>query len=282
MTIREEIIAQALAVPQMPAPVMRIVSYLADPNADMNAVAKLIEYDPGLTVNVLRMANSSFFNSGAPVTNAREALFRLGTRRVVQLAIASGVAVSARAEVKGYGLAEGELLRFSIAVGLAAELAARNAGTTAPDHTFTAGLLCSIGKLVLGKFLEVDAGPILELAAGENLSFEQAERRLLGIDHAELGAMLLARWELPESIVVCVRWHLDPCSAPERDLALDLVHMGLVLTSMAGIAQGVDGMQYEVCQESLARVGLTPEGVNDSLEGLVESLGEIEEILSQV
>jgi HD-like signal output (HDOD) protein len=248
----------------------------------MNAVAKLIEYDPGLTVNVLRMANSSFFNSGAPVTNAREALFRLGTRRVVQLAIASGVAVSARAEVKGYGLAEGELLRFSIAVGLAAELAARNAGTTAPDHTFTAGLLCSIGKLVLGKFLEVDAGPILELAAGENVSFEQAERRLLGIDHAELGAMLLARWELPEPIVVCVRWHLDPCSAPKRDLALDLVHVGLVLTSMAGIAQGVDGMQYEVCQESLARVGLTPEGVNDSLAGLVENLGEIEEILSQV
>lgn len=281
-TRRDEIISQAKKLPQIPAPVMRIMAYLDKPEADLNMVAQLIEYDPGLTVNVLRMANSSFFGGGGKVATVKDALLRLGIRRVVQLVIASGVAPNTRGAVTGYGLGQGELLRFSIAVGAAAELTAAQAGIHAPDHTFTAGLLSNIGKLVLGRFLEVDASPILDLAVREGLPFEQAERRMLGIDHAELGALLLSHWELPESIVFCVRWHLSPCAAPAADTALDLVHVGHVMATMAGIGQGLDGLLYTVCPESFERLNLTPRIMADSLEGLVSHLDEIEGILAAV
>jgi len=282
MTSREALLSQAKALPQMPAPVVRVMNHLADPDADLGFIASLIEYDPGLTVNVLRMANSSFFGGGVRVTNVRDALFRLGIRRVVQLVIASGVAPNARQPVTGYGLAEGELLRFSISVGVAAELLASELGIKAPDHTFTAGLLSNFGKVVMGAYLEVDLSGILALAEREELSFEQAERRLLGIDHAELGAALLEHWELPEPLVNCVRWHLDPCSAPVHDTALDLVHAGHVLTTMAGVGQGVDGLRYEVCLKSIERLGMTPEAMTEVLEKLVDTLQEIEGILAQV
>ncbi|GFK93564.1 hypothetical protein NNJEOMEG_01398 [Fundidesulfovibrio magnetotacticus] len=282
MSVREEIIAQAMNLPQMPAPVVRVMNYLSRPDADLNELAKLIEYDPGLTVNVLRMANSSFFGGGVQVSTVRDALFRLGTRRVVQLVIASGVAPNARSAVVGYGLEEGELLRQAIAVGVAAELLAAELDLRAPDHTFTSGLLCNIGKKVLGGFLEVDAGPILAMAAREHVPFEQAEREVLGIDHAELGAELLSRWSLPPSIVECVRWHLDPCSAPGSDQALDLVHVGFVLATMAGIGQGLDGLNYMVCQKSFERLNVTPLAMARTMEKLLEALAEIEEILSSV
>ena len=282
MNVREEILSQAKTLPQMPAPVVRIMSYLGKPDADYNVIASLIEYDPGLTVNVLRMANSSFFGGGGKVASVREALFRLGTRRIVQLVIASGVAPNARPAVKGYGLAQGELLRMSIAVGLAAEIVAAETGIKPPDHTFTAGLLCNIGKVIMGRFLEMDPGPILLLAAREAVPFEEAERRMLGIDHAELGAALLTHWELPEPIITCVRWHLNPCSAPVRDTALDLVHVGHVLATMAGIGQGMDGLQHVVCQQSMDRLNVTPQAMAATLEKLVDGLEEIEGILSQV
>ncbi|MFP5223650.1 MAG: HDOD domain-containing protein [Acidobacteriota bacterium] len=282
MSRREEIMARAKALPQIPAPVMRIMNYMALPDADMNVLASLIEYDPGLTVNVLRMANSSFFKSGAPVNSVRDALFRLGTRRLVQLVIASGVAPNASGKVSGYGLERGELLRFSIAVGVGAEILGAELGIKPPDHTFTAGLLSNIGKVVLGKYLEIDGGPIMDMASSEGISFQQAERRLLGIDHCELGAQLLTWWELPEHIVNCVRWHLNPCSAPFQDTALDLVHVGMVLASMAGIGQGVDGLLYDVCQASFERLGVTPTALAATLEKLVSSIEEIESILGQV
>ncbi|WP_243358314.1 HDOD domain-containing protein [Fundidesulfovibrio terrae] len=282
MISRDEIISQTSSLPQIPAPVARIMTYLGKPDADLNTVASFIEYDPGLTVNVLRMANSSFFGGGGAITTVKDALFRLGMRRIVQMVIASGVAPNARGPVSGYGLARGELLRFSIAIGVAAELVAAKTGIAAPDYTFTAGLLSNIGKVVMGKFLEMDPGPVLSLAAKENVSFEQAERTLFGIDHAELGAILLKRWELPEPIVTCVRWHLDPCSAPAQDVALDLVHVGRVLATMAGIGQGVDGLSYHVCQASFDRLKLTPEAATASMEGMVSGLEEIEAILGQV
>lgn len=282
VSLREDIIARAKSLPSMPAPIMRIMSYLGRPDADMNVLASLIEYDPVLTVNVLRMANSSFFGGGGAVGSVRDALFRLGTRRLLQLVIASGVTPVARGPVKGYGLEEGDLLRFSIAVGVAAELIAVQLGLAIPDHTFTAGLLCSFGKLVLGAFLEVDAAPVIELASKEGISFEHAERRILGIDHAELGALLLEHWEMPGPIVTCVRWHLDPCSSPATDPAMDLVHLGHILASMAGVSLGVDGLLYEVCRASFDRLGVTPQAVSATLEQLLANLEEIESILAQV
>lgn len=282
MSRREEILARAKALPQIAAPVMRIMNYMSKPDADMNVLASLIEYDPGLTVSVLRMAKSSFFGCGAQVSSVRDALLRLGTRRLVHLVIASGVAPNARGPVGGYGLERGELLQFSIAVGVGAEILAAQLDIKPPDHTFTAGLLSSIGKVVLGTYLEIDGEPIQALAVREGISFAQAEQRLLGIDHCEIGAQLLAWWEMPEQIVTCVRWHLDPCSAPVHDLAVDLVHAGMVVASMAGIGQGVDGLFYDVCQESFERLGVTPAALTATLERLVSSIEEIEEILGQV
>lgn len=280
MTRREEIIAKARKLPQIPAPVVRIMNYMSRPDSDMNVLASLIEYDPGITVNVLRMANSSFFGVGAAVKSVREALFRLGMRRLVHLVIASGVAPNAQAPIRGYGLAQGELLRFSIAVGLAAETLAKELDQKPPDHTFTAGLLSCIGKVALGEYLDVDSATILTMSANEGISFEQCERNLLGIDHCELGAILLAWWKLPEPIVDCVRWHLAPCSAPARDAAVDLVHVGRILACMAGIGQGIDGLHYEVCQESFERLSITPLVLTDTMEKLVDSIEEIEGILA--
>ncbi|MFP5239694.1 MAG: HDOD domain-containing protein [Acidobacteriota bacterium] len=283
MTLRDQIIARAEQLPQMPAPVMRIMAYLSKPDADLGELASAIEYDPGLTVNVLRMANSSFFGGAGGITTVRDALFSLGTRRVVQLVIASGVAPRTRPPVAGYRLDEGELLRHSVAVGTGAEVLARELGLRAPDHTFTAGLLCTIGKIVLGQFLEVDADQLLTLSYAEDIPFEEAERRLLGIDHAELGAMLLKRWELPTPIVNCVRWYMDPASAPagERDEALDLVHVGHVMATMSGIGQGLEGLRSTVCQECFDRLELTQDAMIASMAQVVNALAEIEVILTR-
>ena len=282
MSRRDEIISRAKMLPQMPSIVQRIMAYLGKQDADINELAKLIEYDPGLTVNLLRMANSALFGGCGEIATVRDALFRLGMKRVYQLVIATGIAPRARGEVKGYGLAPGELLRHSVAVAVGAERLAQTLRLQSPPHTFTAGLLSNIGKTVLGEFLEVDATPIMELAARDDISFEQAERRHLGIDHAELGALLLEHWGLPPAIVLCVRWRLDPCSAPEHDLGLDLIHLGHVMATMAGIGCGVDGLFYVVCQDSVDRLKVTPEAMTLALERIMDDLAELEPIFQQI
>ena len=279
MSRREDILQKAFAIPQMPMPVQKVLAYIGNPEADLRQLARIIEYDPGLTVNVLRMANSSFFGTGGKVTSVREALMRLGLNRVYQLVIASGVAPMTRYEIKGYGLRPGELLEHSVAVATASETLAKELGRVAPPHTFTAGLLVNIGKTVMGSFLEVDAIQILALAHERHISFEQAEEEILGINHAELGAILLERWSIPIPIVNVVRYRLRPDDCPEPDLALDLVHVGDVIAKMTGIGMGIDGMQYTPSEAVFARLDISPEQMEAVMEAILEQIAEVREIL---
>jgi len=276
---RQEIIAKALAVPQMPMPVQKIMSIINDPDATMTQLARFIEFEPGLTVNLLRMANSAFFGGHGNVTTVKDAIMRLGMQRVYQMVLASGVAPFAKYEIKGYGLPPGQLLEHSAALAVASEQLAGELGLTAPPHTFTSGLLVNIGKVVLGAFLAVDAEPIMELAYSQGIPFEKAERAVLGIDHGELGAMLLEHWKLPEPIVYVVRHRLDPDAAPVRDLALDLVHAGDVIAKMTGIGLGYDGMHYAPSEAVFARLGLTAEHMERVMESAIGHFSEIRDIL---
>jgi tRNA(Ile)-lysidine synthase TilS/MesJ len=116
----------------------------------------------------------------------------------------------------------------------------------------------NIGKSVIGAFLEVDP-PRPGYGHQRQISFEQAEELVLGINHAELGAILLERWSIPEPIVNIVRYRLRPDDCPERDLALDLVHVGDVIAKMTGIGMGIDGMHYAPSQAVFERLGITPQ-----------------------
>lgn len=282
MNRREEIIRQACAVPHMPMPVQKVLTYLANPDADIRNLARIIEYDPGLTVNVLRMANSALFRGAAKVTTIKEALVRLGLHRVYQLVIASGVAPFTRYEVKGYGLKPGQLLEHSVAVATSSELLAKELAAVPPPHTFTSGLLVNIGKIVMGAFLEVDAAPILEMAHERQIPFEQAEEAVLGINHAELGAILLEHWSIPEPIVNVVRYRLRPDDCPAPDQALDLVHVGDVIAKMTGIGMGIDGMQYAPSQTVFTRLGVTPLHMENVMVALLEAFDNLRDVLTEV
>ena len=130
-------------------------------------------------------------------------------------------------------------------------------GVAAPNYVFTAGLLHDVGKIVLGTFVEVDPAPILGLAFDQGLSFEEAEREVLGIDHAEVGAALLEHWGLPGPIAEAVRCHHHPAKVNGDPLVADLVHVADVLALMAGLGTGSDGLHYRPAAESLERLEVT-------------------------
>ncbi len=275
MSRRKAIIAALVTVPPLPASVQRTLVLLRDPEVDVAEVARAIEMDPNITVNILRLANSPQFGGMRSISSVREALIRLGGKRVAQLLVTAGISPHVNKEIKGYGLPAGALLEHSIATALATEALALKTGRTPPEHAFTAGLLANLGKIVLGTFLEVDATPILELAHSEMIPFDQAEERVLGINHAEVGALLLERWGLPDDVVEIVRWRLNPDDYPGENLALDLVHAGEALAKLSSIALGVDGLHYQPSTLVVQRLGLTPEIVEQVMAQVAVDAAEL-------
>jgi putative nucleotidyltransferase with HDIG domain len=274
MNTRETILAQVRAIQGLPVATGEIVRMVEDPDVDIGAVVKAIEHDPGLTSNVLRLTNSAYFAGPRTIGSVRDAIVRLGLNRVFQLALASSIAPLASAPVKGYDLPAGDLLTHSIAVAIGAEQLAQALGLRPPPCTFTAALLHDIGKVVLGTFIEVDAKPILALAFEHQVSFEMAEAEVMGISHAEVGAVILEQWNLPPVVVDAVRWHHQPDQCGGDPLAVDLVHVADSLATLSGIGAGLDGLNYRPSRESVARLHVTTrvteQVVNQILTGLEE------------
>lgn len=255
---------------------------LQDPEVEMSDLVDALEYDPGLTANALRWANSAYFGGRHEITSIRDAVVRLGMKRMNQLVMTSIMAPLAGHAIQGYDLAPGALLHHSIAVAIGATELAKALAIEIPDFTFTAGLLQDIGKIVLGMFVEVATGPILLAAAQDKLSFDEAERSILGIDHAEVGSILLDRWNIPKPIVDVVRWHHQPKLYTGDNVALDLVHLAGVLSLGCGLGAGIDGLQYRPDRSVLSRLHMKPLETEAVVANMLSQLALVQTTLEGV
>lgn len=258
MSRRDEILSKILDIESMPAAAAEATRLLSDPESDMADIVHAIEYDPGLTSNLLRMANSAYYRVSDPIGSVRNAVVRLGTYQIYQMTVSWGFSSMARRGVPGYGLTMGKLWEHSIGVAVGAEQISSGLSTQSTDHAFTAGLLHDIGKIVLGTFVEADIDSILEAANREETSFEMAEQQVLGINHAEVGAALLEHWDFPANIVETCRWHHQPDSLADGSLVLDLVHVANTMCLMGGIGVGIDETNHQTSSKVISRLKLDP------------------------
>ncbi len=257
MTEKDRILATVKSVPSLPSVVMKLRQYLNDPDVSFDELAKVIQYDPGLTANVLQLANSAYFGWAGTISSVKDAISRLGTNRIFQMVLCMSVAPLVSKPIKGYDMDAGSLWEHSIAVAVCAEQLAMKLKLKEAKEAFTAGLLHDMGKVVLGTFVEVDDEPIREIVRSDQLAFNEAERMVLGIDHAEVAAALLEDWHLPGEVVASARYHHEPSRAPEEhQVMVDVVHVADILCLNVGWGVGSDGLQYRLDDRANDRLGL--------------------------
>lgn len=253
----DKIMARVDAFPSIPGSAVKLLALLENDDSSPQDIEALLRMDPGMTANVLKLTNSAYFGLPAKVGSVKRAVMLLGMNKIKQLVIASCVGAVMDGPIPGYDLPAGELWRHSIAVSVTAEGLSRELGLDAAEDIFTAALVHDVGKLILGQFIQDDLSAI-QAAAGDNVSFEIAEKEVLGIDHAEIGAQVLSHWSLPEELVHAVRWHHDPDGAEVQNRTTDIVHVANVLCLMMGIGVGREGLQYEPSPNVTRRLGLKP------------------------
>ncbi len=220
----DSLIKKADELQPLPGSVVKLVSLLSGTESNVEEITDCIRVDPALTVKLLRMANSAFSGSAMTITTVHEAVSRLGTRRVLSLAMASHTRPLLRPQVTAYGYKEGELWRHSVMCMLVAELFPKFCRKTIPPASSTAALLHDIGKLVMARFLDPEILNLLgEAQTTGALTQIEAESQILGVNHGELGGLIARHWRLHESIVNGITFHHNPEDG--GDLVCDAVHV---------------------------------------------------------
>ena len=205
----------------LPVTVSQLVRLVADDDYEIRDLVGIVSLDQSLMASLLRQANSASSAPVTPVTTIRDAAVRLGVSSLLSMALAASVSDKMNAALPGYAMSEGALWRESVAASVAADVLRVKASIDVPMEAGTAALLHDLGKVVLSAHLGTQVLEVLGRTAAETdgQKLLEAENAALGTNHVEVGAMVAAQWQLPETIVEAIRCHhqfsrdLSPVSA---------------------------------------------------------------------
>ena len=233
-----EMVAKVRNLPPVSQAALRLVSLLDRPDAGNEEVVEVLKHDSVLTAKLLRACNSPALALAEPVTSVDQAVLILGHNQILQMvtSIAFGGAMSV--QLPGYSIEASELWRHSLVAASAAEIIIANGIDIAdPSAAFTVGLLHDIGKLILGQFLTDESRGAIRHLIVEGFSSAEAEQKVFGTDHAEVGSCLLYLWRLPEEIIEAVANHHHPVLEPSLRLSA-VAHVANCVAHLAGATPG--------------------------------------------
>jgi len=257
---REELVRRIQGLPPLPQTMMRVWQVIDNPTSNARTLADAICADPSLVASLLKLANSASYGRSRTIQAIPEAITLMGFNVIKKMCMG----VVCREGLLSQGRSGGQFdrvlfWRHCVGTGLASEALAETLRLPIGEVAFSHGLLHDIGLLALDRCLPEELDEVLRVRAGTERNFMEVEAELLGMNHADVGAALVAHWNLPESLHAVIEHH----GRPRREAGSELetiVHLGCVLTDQQEYCQcGEIDREFEASRRFL---GLTHEQVS--------------------
>lgn len=266
----------------MPQIAHKILAIRQDPDSSMDDLMKVVSHDAMTTANLLKAANTAYFARSKPVDSVQQAVVFLGMDEVVDLVLMSNSKKNLGRAQKGYGLCTGDLWRNSVTSALISRTLSQKLGLANEHLVFTGALLKDIGKVVLEQYVAECAQEIMALVEQHQYSFQEAEKDVIGIDHAELGAMTAEVWRFSPRMVDIIKHHHQPANATLARQETVVVHLSDLLCMMMGIGTGFDGLAYRFDRLQIETIGLTDKDLQEIMADFVLKREEIDDLVSSI
>ncbi len=255
MATLDDVVKNVGELVSFPHVYQRVSVLLEDPDSDLEAIAVEIGRDPGLVTRLLRMANSPFYGLSREVDSVGRAISVLGTRTLRDL-ILKTAASEALSRIPNDVISIDDFWQHSLYCALLARMLAEEGGGMAPETAFLSGLLHDIGQLALFYSQPGQARVVLDLLASSG-TMQEAEQRVFGFDHTEVGGALLETWHLPSLLAACARFHHAPLEAGVHSHEAAVIHLANALAHRAQASDGDAGMNGQFLPGAEAQAGVT-------------------------
>lgn len=213
---------QTHKLPNIPKIVQELIDTFNQEDVNIEEIADKIAMDPVLTAKVLRLANSAHYGVSKSIATTHDASVLLGLATLRTLVLASGI-TGAMQTPEGFD--RKAFWRNNFAVAALAKWMAKYTNIN-PETAFTAGMLHSIGELLILLLLPSEAKKIESaVAAGGRLN--EIEQSMLGFNYADVGTELTERWRFPEEIINGIAGHTAPLSQEALSPLAGLLNMAV-------------------------------------------------------
>ena len=249
---RAEILHRVKGCPRLPS--LRSIEtalreLLHADNRYATQISEVIRRDPSLTARLLRLVNSVYYGLQSPVNSIEEAVFYLGVRQIRQLAVVTPVIEDFQKLAGNTAFPWREFWQHCIAVAMLTREITSSLMRLDDESDYVAGLVHDVGRIVMGSaFPKHFTAIYLDDARDPDEDLLAREKRILGVDHTELGAIYLAQHQLPDLLIEVVRHHHHPEAGNKNRELVAAVHIADMLARFARI--GASGNDAPVEDES--------------------------------
>jgi putative nucleotidyltransferase with HDIG domain len=266
----QAILASVDRLHPIPSNVTRILKEMDSPDVTIAIIAEYLGLDQALTALTIQVSNSVGLGYSRNCSTLQEAVMRIGLKRLKSILMAAAALGSVNQSLAGYRLGAGDLWNHALATAIASEKLAGVFGLKKREEAYVAGMLHDIGKLLLDQFVLTDYTKILNFMNQYKMPLWQAESKLIGVDHAQVGGLMGERWDFPAPLIETIRYHHYPVLAQQSPVLPAVVNLANSLVSGQGYGQS-GLVSTELHPETLTILRLSA----DDLRHLTEKFPEM-------
>ncbi|HFD92273.1 MAG TPA: HDOD domain-containing protein [Gammaproteobacteria bacterium] len=252
---------------------IKVFDLIESQNPSAATIGEVVSRDPNLSLRLLKIVNSSYYNFSSKIDTVSRAIAVIGISELYSMVIAI-TAVKTFSHIPHNVVNMDTFWRHSLYTAVISRLLAKRLNVLHPERLFVAGLLHDIGSLILYHRAPETAKELLIQSEGDEEALHQAENEAFGFSHAAIGALLMKLWHLPDPICDAVANHHQPSVAKQGTMETAIIHMANALANHTEIGAFCELPMTELTIDAACwpQLGIKPDDLDQ--ETLLEEAGQ--------
>jgi putative nucleotidyltransferase with HDIG domain len=234
----------------------RLNEAINSPRSSVGYMSTIISQDPALSARLLHIVNSAFFGFPRKIDTISRAVIVVGTQQLRDLALATSVIKSFKRIPEKFLTIE-SFWKHSVATGTAARTIATLVREQNVEQFFVAGILHDVGRLIILEKVPEKAEEIFQRVNTSGEMVHEAERHVLGFDHAAVGSALVQAWRLPLSFEQIIGHHHSPGLATRYNVETAIVHIADIMAHAMQIGSSGEQSVPAIDEDAWESLGLS-------------------------
>ncbi len=255
-------------LPTLPGIIAKLTRMAENPDTTTEQMGKVISKDHILAAKLLKLVNSAFYGFPQKISSLNSAIILLGFNVIKSLIISSSIFELMESQ-------DVELWEHSLGCAVVCSVLAKRLGVSDPEEVSTAGLIHDIGKVAIKMELRQEFETLKQMVHDRQIPMIEAEKELLGIDHAEVGGWLAKSWNLPAKLIEPIACHHNPLEAKDEQLSTSIIHFSDILIRGLGYGHGDDVWVPPLSKTAWQLLNLTQQDLDEILDEVEEKLWDV-------
>jgi putative nucleotidyltransferase with HDIG domain len=221
------------SLPALSSVVAKVLSLADSPTVSGQQVAEVVGKDQSMVTAILKIVNSPFYGLNRRVSSINHAVILLGYRTIRNVALSTSLVNAFSGAGHDPRFDRRRFWSHSIFTASAARLVAKRRRSLDAEEAFLAGLIHDMGRIVIDHHFPKEFGRAFDIAESRGIALHEAERLVLGMDHAELGNLIAQKWNFPPQIAEAIAVHHDPGAALATSELAVCVYLANILSRLA-------------------------------------------------